>query len=123
MFFHNIEIFTTNCVVSKPPGPPNITSDTRSVTGVQGESLQLPCQAKGYPPPVITWYKTGNRIPYDRRHHLSNGTLVIKNVQKSDSGKYICKAVNSKGKRDSVSVYVSVVGMSSSRSSHDETAI
>ncbi|EDO34058.1 predicted protein [Nematostella vectensis] len=91
-------------------GPPNITSFRSSVTGVQGDTISLPCRAKGFPPPVITWSRSGQTIPYDRRQSIDNGTLLIGNVQKSDSGKYTCTAVNTAGERDSVTMTVSIVG-------------
>ncbi|EDO29353.1 predicted protein, partial [Nematostella vectensis] len=64
---------------------------------------------KGFPPPVITWSRSGQTIPYDRRQSIDNGTLLIGNVQKSDSGKYTCTAVNTAGERDSVTMTVSIV--------------
>ncbi|XP_048588601.1 Down syndrome cell adhesion molecule-like protein 1 isoform X2 [Nematostella vectensis] len=90
-------------------GPPNITSFRSSVTGVQGDTISLPCRAKGFPPPVITWSRSGQTIPYDRRQSIDNGTLLIGNIQKSDSGKYTCTAVNTAGERDSVTMTVSIV--------------
>lgn len=93
-------------------GSPNITYYLSEVTGVQGQTIALPCRVKGYPLPKITWTKSGLAIPYDQRQSVAdNGTLFIRNVQKrSDVGQYLCTAANFNGIKVSVTVKVKVMG-------------
>ncbi|XP_068440248.1 immunoglobulin superfamily member 10 [Clinocottus analis] len=68
----------------------------RIVSGI-GKTTVLNCSAVGYPMPEITWtLPNGTRFTGD--HHLvKNGTLVIYNSGKKDSGKYRCGAKNYMG--------------------------
>lgn len=64
--------------------------------GEEGKSIVLTCEANGFPPPVVFWYKDGNR-----KHITSENTrkyvlrkdhsLVIKELDMSDIGIYVCK--------------------------------
>ena len=60
--------------------------------------MLLPCSAKGFPQPQITWYRqVYNRkdepINLDHRiKQMKNGTLYIGSSQASDNGKYKCRA-------------------------------
>jgi hypothetical protein len=51
--------------------------------------VSLRCGAFGIPEPNITWYKDGVELPGERSR-----TLVIKEVQLSDRGRYQCIATN-----------------------------
>lgn len=68
-----------------------------------GKSIVLNCSAHGYPKPEIVWtLPNGTRLSVGAYHgshyHLNNdGTLVIYNLQKDDSGKYRCGAKNNLG--------------------------
>jgi len=65
-----------------------------------GADLHLKCEAKGRPHPQVTWLRRGRLV--------KNQTLVVKRVNSSDSGRYLCKAFNAAGE-DSMEVIV-VVG-------------
>lgn len=92
-------------------GTTNITSIPRDVNATRGQSVQLPCVAKGYPVPTVTWSKDGASIPFHHRQSVSSdNTLHISKVQKGDAGRYKCTALNSDNKRDEGYVVVSVFG-------------
>ena len=58
-----------------------------------GETLTLNCSATGDPQPVISWRKQGGQLPVGRSQQ-SNGNLVIRGLQVSDTGIYICAATS-----------------------------
>ena len=60
---------------------------------LSGETLTLTCSATGDPQPVISWRKQGGQLPAGRSQQ-SNGDLVIRGFQKSDTGYYICVATS-----------------------------
>ena len=60
---------------------------------VPGEALTLNCSAAGDPQPVIRWKKQGGQLPVGRSQQ-SNGDLVIRGLQESDAGNYICVATS-----------------------------
>ncbi|XP_078786026.1 immunoglobulin superfamily member 10 isoform X2 [Oryzias latipes] len=68
-----------------------------------GKTIILNCSAHGSPKPEIVWtLPNGTRLTvgayHGSHHHLNNdGTLVIYNSQKGDSGKYRCGAKNNLG--------------------------
>ena len=69
--------------------PPMITGKT---TLMEGETLNLTCDAKTAPPSVVTWTQAGSDIP------LVNGTqtaiLMIPSVTIHHSGRYSCTSVH-----------------------------
>ena len=77
---------------------------------IEGERLKLTCQAN-QDAKAIRWNK--DDVPVNSRANIypigNNSTLVIENVQTSDSGKYSCKAVNKAGSASS-SVDIRVTG-------------
>ena len=92
-------------------GTTNITSIPGDFNATRGQSIHLPCVAKGYPVPTVTWSKDGASIPFHQRQSVSSdNTLHISKVQKGDAGRYKCTAVNSDNKRDEGYVVVSVFG-------------
>ena len=60
--------------------------------------MDFPCQASGYPQPVIAWTRGNSPLPQDRRHQvLSSGTLRVTRVAAHDEGQYECEAVSPVG--------------------------
>ncbi len=65
-----------------------------------GESLRLTCPVEADPSTIVEWEKDGEAIHmgWERFTKRSNDyVLMIKNLEKSDSGIYRCKAVNGFG--------------------------
>ncbi|XP_057593834.1 immunoglobulin superfamily member 10 [Hippopotamus amphibius kiboko] len=104
------------CVASNPVGqdallvkvqviaaPPVILEQKRQViAGTWGESLKLPCTAKGTPQPGVHWVLSdGTEVRplqfIDSKFLFSNGTLFISSIASSDRGTYECIATSSTG--------------------------
>ena len=58
-----------------------------------GANITLNCSATGDPQPVISWKRQGSQLPAARTQQI-DGALVIRDVQKEDSGNYICVATS-----------------------------
>nr|CAB3262900.1 uncharacterized protein LOC100184924 [Phallusia mammillata] len=61
-----------------------------------GQPLLLRCHARGVPVPTITWTKGGRRLS-SSGITVSDGTLRIASLQRSDAGKYTCRAGSVEG--------------------------
>jgi len=62
-------------------------------------SHRLICNVKGHPFPTVTWKAKGKNIwnkasnhPHEK-YEMDGTSLIIKDISKSDQGKYLCKAV------------------------------
>ncbi|XP_066048296.1 hemicentin-1 [Chamaea fasciata] len=76
-----------------------------------GTAVTLDCESNAIPAPVITWYKNSRLIPDSAAVEvLADGqTLRIKAAEVSDTGQYVCKAINIAGRDDKnfhLNVYV-----------------
>ena len=72
--------------------------DTRQATG---RDVLFQCSAEGTPIPTIRWTKLPSQeLPYNEKRYLQleDGSLVIRNVERSDEGHYVCEAVSPIGK-------------------------
>lgn len=65
----------------------------------QGNDILLECKAEGTPWPAVTWMKDGRPLVNGRGVEILNeGHLLrLKNTQVSDTGRYVCIAVNVAG--------------------------
>lgn len=80
------------------PAIPQFTVTPQDQTVLEGHTVDFPCEASGYPQPVIAWTRGGSPLPLDRRHLvLSSGTLRITRVAAHDEGQYECQAVSPVG--------------------------
>uniref|UniRef100_A0AAY4DTV1 Ig-like domain-containing protein n=1 Tax=Denticeps clupeoides TaxID=299321 RepID=A0AAY4DTV1_9TELE len=75
---------------------------TESVALSTGISMILNCSVEGNPPPEVTWILPNgtsllNGTSRFRFHHMSNGTLYIRNPSASEAGKYRCVGRNVAG--------------------------
>ncbi|XP_075981849.1 hemicentin-1-like isoform X2 [Anticarsia gemmatalis] len=68
----------------------------RTFTPIKGSTeLKIECQASGTPEPTISWKKDGvSIIPGSNHYDITNGALIIKNIDESLAGKYECLAEN-----------------------------
>ena len=55
--------------------------------------LTLNCSATGDPQPIISWRKLGGQLPVGRSQQI-NGALVMRDLQTSDAGNYVCVATS-----------------------------
>ncbi|XP_041668807.1 peroxidasin isoform X3 [Cheilinus undulatus] len=77
---------------------PQLTVTPQDQSVLEGHTVDFPCEATGYPQPVIAWTRGGSPLPLDRRHVvLSSGTLRITRVAAHDEGQYECQAVSPVG--------------------------
>jgi len=78
--------------------PPYISDKVASnVSVVEGNSVTMPCPAKGTPTPRVSWFNkdgyqlTGNEIGI---RVLPGGSLQLDHAEASDVGQYTCLAQN-----------------------------
>ncbi|OQR74180.1 titin-like [Tropilaelaps mercedesae] len=77
---------------------PTLEHVERSKNQVQGDPLTLTCRARGSPTPRVEWKKDGKPLDIDERMELSDidgvehAKLLIRDLQYSDKGKYVCQA-------------------------------
>ncbi|GAB6030519.1 hypothetical protein CHUAL_007381 [Chamberlinius hualienensis] len=70
----------------------------------EGETIVIPCATQGYPLPITTWYgKVGGGqlhplLSGERFQKIGSG-LLIRNIQVSDSGTYVCDVINDVGNK------------------------
>uniref|UniRef100_A0AAR2M2N8 Heparan sulfate proteoglycan 2 n=1 Tax=Pygocentrus nattereri TaxID=42514 RepID=A0AAR2M2N8_PYGNA len=77
------------------PTVPRVSVREPLMIVVEGATTTLHCDAHGFPKPTVTWSKL--RAPLPWRHKIVNGSLVLPNVGRQDSGQYICNATNHMG--------------------------
>ena len=88
--------------------PTNITGISGEPTVLEGNNLQLSCEASGQPEPNITWtkQKPGNQ---ENTVVVQEGkVLTITNINRIDAGQFTCTAYNGFGKPENQTVYVNV---------------
>ncbi|XP_064108154.1 papilin-like isoform X7 [Macrobrachium nipponense] len=65
-------------------------------------TIRIPCDVRGYPTPVITWYKGDTLIDSSEKYIIEeDATLVINEAETDDSGSYKCQVQNEFGIADS----------------------
>nr|XP_046260590.1 matrix-remodeling-associated protein 5-like [Scatophagus argus] len=77
----------------------------------QGATATVRCQVTGDPAQTVTWFSPthrviprslGSRFYPERVVVVSDGTLEVRQAQKTDAGNYTCRASNSAGERSMV---------------------
>ncbi|KFM73053.1 Hemicentin-1, partial [Stegodyphus mimosarum] len=87
--------------------PPVVTiNGANTIVAIKGRSVTITCSAVGFPPPHISWQKSGGSVLDSTISDLSR-ELALHNIQPEDSGNYVCVASNSAG-RDHQSVTLDV---------------
>ncbi|KFO32803.1 Immunoglobulin superfamily member 10 [Fukomys damarensis] len=120
LVIHNLSIYDRGfykCIASNPAGqdsglvkiqviaaPPIILEQKRQdMVGIWGESLTLPCTAKGSPQPTVHWVLSDGtavkplQFTNSKLLLYSNGSLHIRNIVSADRGTYECIATSSTG--------------------------
>ncbi|TWW61140.1 Hemicentin-1 [Takifugu flavidus] len=84
--------------VQVPPGVDHI-EPVEPVTIVQGSLVTLSCEARGVPPPTLTWLKDSQPLSLHRNLLLDGQEtrLQLPDVAPSDAGLYSCVASNQAG--------------------------
>ncbi|XP_072435441.1 myosin light chain kinase, smooth muscle-like [Chiloscyllium punctatum] len=87
-----------------PPEVPAFTLPPRNLRIPTGGTARFDGKVRGHPEPHVTWYKNGQLVPKNDRYITEQNTrgtfsLVIKQVQKDDAGKYTCETANVAGNR------------------------
>ncbi|KRT82369.1 Immunoglobulin [Oryctes borbonicus] len=70
------------------------------MNAAEGETVEFQCAASGVPKPDIKWIHNGKPIaqaPPNPRRTINQNSIVITNLQKSDTSNYGCNATNSLG--------------------------
>ncbi|XP_061016921.1 hemicentin-1 isoform X2 [Dama dama] len=95
-----------------PPSIKDHGSESLSVVNVrEGTSVSLECESNAVPPPVVTWYKNGRMLTESAQLEiLADGQMLhITKAEVSDTGQYVCRAINVAGRDDKnfhLNVYV-----------------
>jgi len=80
------------------PTKPFFKITQQNISVFEDHPITLECFAHGDPKPQVIWFKNGQRIATDSRAYFDSfGYLAITHVKLSDSGEYICKAMNIAG--------------------------
>lgn len=79
--------------------PPIITNGPSNQTLPIKSMAVFPCSAVGTPAPIIAWYFEGEALVQNYKRNISNeGTLILRDLDKTDSGSYTCVASSRHGK-------------------------
>ncbi|XP_040355859.1 roundabout homolog 1 [Ixodes scapularis] len=76
-----------------------------------GDSATLECvPPRGHPEPSVTWFKDGTQVATGtgRIRLLGHGSLLIADVRHADQGRYVCRAANLLGTRETPAATLSV---------------
>lgn len=100
--------------------PAKIASFDDKFTATYKEDVKLPCLAVGVPAPEVTWKVRGAVLQSsDRLRQLPEGSLFIKEVDRTDAGEYSCYVENTFG-HDTVTHQLIVHGENLERRRKDE---
>nr|XP_006823021.1 PREDICTED: titin-like [Saccoglossus kowalevskii] len=92
---------SANLNVLEQGEPPEFVRQLKSAEVPEGSRFQFECQIKGYPIPVVSWYKDGisvaNNPDYEVAYNNGVCTLVIEEVFSEDTARWTCKAMNGVG--------------------------
>ena len=81
-----------------------------NVTALTNTSITIQCHTSGVPTPTVTWTKDGQEILHGGRYTvLDDGSLLIRESNEEDTGRYTCTADSVAGK-DGASSMVQIAG-------------
>ncbi|XP_025061329.1 contactin-2 isoform X2 [Alligator sinensis] len=77
----------------------------RLIPAARGGEVIIPCQPKAAPKSIVLWTKGTELLINSSRVTITpDGTLILRNISKSDEGKYTCFAENFMGKANSTGI-------------------
>ena len=88
--------------------PISITRIRGEPTVLEGDNLQLTCEAPSRPKPDITWTKEKPRNQGNTGVVQEGKVLTITNIKRADAGTFTCTAYNGFGESENRTVYVNV---------------
>ncbi|KAL9980621.1 hypothetical protein ACROYT_G009230 [Oculina patagonica] len=97
--FHPIQQDGWNCLrveVFSNEMPPTFEAEPMSIVVEEQEDVNFTCLAHGVPMPNITWSKENGSLPLNRSVE-TQGSLLLLNVSREDSGNYTCNVTNTNG--------------------------
>jgi hypothetical protein len=74
--------------------PVTVISQPEVKTPQEGATLELECNARGNPPPEITWFRDGKEVVADDEVYITDNGLVILSATRKMSGIWKCLAKN-----------------------------
>jgi len=82
-------------------GPPIASQRNVQQLARLGDEVKLLCPMEGNPQPIIEWSKGEQMVDYQMtRYRTNKKSLKIRDVDKTDSGRFICKGINGFGKEE-----------------------
>uniref|UniRef100_UPI0037E9105F neural cell adhesion molecule L1.1-like isoform X2 n=1 Tax=Semicossyphus pulcher TaxID=241346 RepID=UPI0037E9105F len=92
--------YATHSFTVTVEAPPYWVKEPQNLLYAPGETVRLDCQAEGIPTPVHTWSINGQPITEvddDPRRSVSDGVLILRDVEYADTAVYQCEATNKHG--------------------------
>ena len=85
--------------ISVSTDSPEFVQHPNNQTLTEGDNAFFTCYTSGNPSPTLSWTKDGSAVNLTSRISLlfDNMLLVITNVNRGDSGQYICVSANDVG--------------------------
>lgn len=88
--------------------PVSVSVSPNNVTVSPGDDVKITCSSRGTPRPIVEWYKDDTFMGSQGRTRVSRTSVIISQVQPSDSGYYQCQARHNYGSA-SDKMYLNVV--------------
>ncbi|KAJ7422467.1 Protein sidekick-2 [Willisornis vidua] len=118
---------TAGAFLSVLEPPQFIKEPERHITAEMEKVVAIPCQAKGVPPPEMTWYKDAALIHLEKLSRfqlLEDGSLQISGLVPDDTGMFQCFARNAAGEVQTTTyLAVTSIAPNITRGPQDSTVI
>lgn len=77
-------IYSLNCFNYLSPfytAVPQFTVTPQDRSVIEGQTVDFPCEAQGYPQPVIAWTKGGQNLDYNKTRGSKNYRVVYQSME------------------------------------------
>ena len=88
--------------------PVSVSVSPDNTTASPGDDIKITCTSRGIPRPIVEWYKDDSFLSSQGRVRVSRTSVIISQVQPSDSGYYQCRARHNYGSA-SDKMYLNVI--------------